>query len=75
MGTGCFLAKALWIFWQRFVMFYSQTMDIVDMAIHSVVCQKSYFHRSSDFKNSQKLDSLQILAEKLSGQNLLALQK
>jgi hypothetical protein len=32
-------------------------MDIVDMAIHSIVCQKSDCHGNGDFKNSQKLDS------------------
>jgi hypothetical protein len=40
-------------------------MDVVDMAIHPVVCQKSDFHRNSDFQNSKKLDTLQITAEKL----------
>jgi hypothetical protein len=29
-----------------------QTMDIVDMAIRLVVCQKSDFHGNSDFQNS-----------------------
>jgi hypothetical protein len=31
-----------------------QMMDIVDMALHPVVCLKSDFHRNSDFPNSQK---------------------
>jgi hypothetical protein len=31
-------------------------MDIVDFAIHGVVCQKSNFHGNSDIQNSQKLD-------------------
>jgi hypothetical protein len=31
-------------------------MDIVDMAINRVVCQKSDFHGNSDFQNSQRLD-------------------
>jgi hypothetical protein len=39
-------------------------MDIVDMAIYPVVCQKSDNHRNSDFQNSQKLDPLQIPAKK-----------
>jgi hypothetical protein len=38
-------------------------MDIVDMAIHPVVHQKSGFHENSDFQNFQKLDPLQILAK------------
>jgi hypothetical protein len=37
-------------------------MDIVDMAI--VVCQKSDFHRNSDFQNYQKLNPLQIPEKK-----------
>jgi hypothetical protein len=41
-------------------------MDIVDMAIHPVVCQKSDFHGNSDIQNSQKLDPLQIQAKKFS---------
>jgi hypothetical protein len=39
-------------------------MDIVDMTIHPVVCQKSDFHGNSDFQNCQKLDPLQIPATK-----------
>jgi hypothetical protein len=39
-------------------------MYIVDMAIHPVVCQKSDFHGSSDFQNTQKLEPLQIPAKK-----------
>jgi hypothetical protein len=36
-------------------------MDIVDLAIHQVVvCQKSDFHNSSDIRNSQKPDPLQM---------------
>ncbi len=38
-------------------------MDIVDMAIHQVVCQKSDFHGNSDFQNSQKLGLLQKTAK------------
>ncbi len=34
-----------------------QTMDIVEMAIHPVVCQKS------DFQNSQNIDPLQMPAK------------
>jgi hypothetical protein len=41
-------------------------MDIVDMAIHAALCQKSDFHRNSDFQNSQKLDPLQIPAKNYS---------
>jgi hypothetical protein len=52
-----------------------QTMDIVDMAIPPIVCQKSDFHRSSDFQSSQMLDSLQIPAKIISGQNMLAFQR
>jgi hypothetical protein len=36
-------------------------MDIVDMAIHRVVGEKSDSHGNSDFQNSQRLDPLQIL--------------
>jgi hypothetical protein len=50
-------------------------MDIVDMAIHPVFCQKSDFHGKSDFQNSQKLDPLQITAKTISGQNMLAFQR
>jgi hypothetical protein len=32
------------------VKFSPQTMDIVDMAIHPVVCQKSVFHGNCDFQ-------------------------
>jgi hypothetical protein len=39
-------------------------MDIVDMTIHPVVCQKSDFYRNSDFQKSQQLDPFQILAKK-----------
>jgi hypothetical protein len=39
-------------------------MDIVDVAILLVVCQKSDFHGNSDFQNSQKLYPLQIAAKK-----------
>jgi hypothetical protein len=41
-----------------------QTMDIVNMAIRQVVCQKSDFHGNSDFQNSHKLDPIQITAKK-----------
>jgi hypothetical protein len=52
-------------------------MDIVDMEIHQVTCtcQKSDFHGNSDFQNSQKLDPLQIIAKKISSQNVLAFQR
>jgi hypothetical protein len=40
-------------------------MDIVDMAIGVVVCQKSDFLENSDFQNSQKPDLLQITANKI----------
>jgi hypothetical protein len=38
-------------------------MDIVDMAIHQFVCQKSDFHGNCNFQNSQKLDPLQKAAK------------
>jgi hypothetical protein len=41
---------------KKYVVCDSQTMDIVDMAIHRVVCQKSDSHGNSVFQNSQKLD-------------------
>jgi hypothetical protein len=40
-------------------------MDIVDMAFHQVVCQKSDVHGKSDFQNSQKPDPLQMTAKEL----------
>jgi hypothetical protein len=40
-------------------------MDIVDMAIHLLVCQKSDLHGNSVFPNFQKLDPLQIAANKI----------
>jgi hypothetical protein len=39
-------------------------MDIIDMAIHPVVGQKSDFYGNSDFQISQKLDPLQKTAKK-----------
>jgi hypothetical protein len=44
-------------------------MDIVDMAIHAVVCQKSDFHRNISFQSSQ------IPAKQISCQNMLAFQR
>jgi hypothetical protein len=41
-----------------------QTKDILEMAIHRVVCRKFNFHGNSDFQNYQKLDPLQIPAKK-----------
>jgi hypothetical protein len=32
--------------------YYAQTLYIVDLAIHGVVCQKSDFHGNSDIQNS-----------------------
>ncbi len=51
-----------------------QTMDIADMAIYTLVCQKSDFHGNCDVQNYQKLNSSQILAKKLC-QNMQALQR
>jgi hypothetical protein len=39
------------------------TMDIVVMAILPVVCQKSDFHKDSEFQNSQKLDKIKSKEE------------
>jgi hypothetical protein len=39
-------------------------LDIVDLAIHGVVCQKTDFHGNSVIQNSQKLDPLEIRAKK-----------
>jgi hypothetical protein len=39
-------------------------LNILDLAIHGVVCQKSGFHGKSSFQNSQKLDPLEITAKK-----------
>jgi hypothetical protein len=50
-------------------------MDIVDMAIRQVVCQKSDLHGKSDFQTSQRLDPLHIAAKENSGQNMLAFQR
>jgi hypothetical protein len=41
-----------------------QTMEIVDMVIYQVVCQKFDFNGNSDFQNSQKLDHLQKHSKK-----------
>jgi hypothetical protein len=41
-------------------------MDIADMAIHRVVCQKSDYHGNSDFQNSQKLDPSQLTEKNFS---------
>jgi hypothetical protein len=49
-------------------------MDLVDLTIHRVVCQKSDLHGNSDIRNSQRLDPLEIKAKK-SGQNKLAFQR
>jgi hypothetical protein len=49
-----------------------QTMDIVDMAIYQVVCQKSDSHRNSAFQNSKTQNPLLMSAKKISGQNMLA---
>jgi hypothetical protein len=38
------------------------------MAIQPVICQKSDFHGIVDFKNSQKLEPLQIPAKEISRQ-------
>jgi hypothetical protein len=40
-------------------------LDIIDLAIHGVVCQKSDFHGNSDIQNSQKPDPLEITAKKI----------
>jgi hypothetical protein len=45
-------------------MVVAQTLDIADLAIDGVVCQKSNFHGNSDMQNSQKLDPLKITAKK-----------
>jgi pyocin large subunit-like protein len=51
-----------------------QMMVIVNMTIHPVVCEQSDFYRYSDFRNSKKLDPLQIPAKEISDQNMLAFQ-
>ncbi len=40
-------------------------LDIVDLAIHGVVCQKSDFHGNSDIQNSKKLDPLKKKSKKI----------
>jgi hypothetical protein len=50
-------------------------LDIVDLAIHGVDCQKFDFHGNNDIQNSQKLDPLEITAKKILGQNKLAFQR
>jgi hypothetical protein len=45
------------------------------LIIHRVVCQKSDFYGNIDIQNSQKLDTLEITAKKISGQNMLAFQR
>jgi hypothetical protein len=39
-------------------------VDIVDLAIHGVFCQKSDFNGNSDIPNSQNLGPLEIKAKK-----------
>jgi hypothetical protein len=39
-------------------------LDIVDLAIYGVVCQKSDFNGNSDILHSQKLDTLEITTKK-----------
>jgi hypothetical protein len=46
-------------------------MDIVDMAIHPLVFQKSGSHRNIDFQNSRKT----YTSTRISGQNMLAFQR
>ncbi len=41
-----------------------QTMDIVDLAIHGLLCQKSDFQGNNDIQNSQRLDPIEITAKK-----------
>ncbi len=45
--------------------FEPQTLDIVHLAVHGVVCQKSDFQSNSDIQNSQKLDLLEITGKKI----------
>ncbi len=45
--------------------FQTTDLDIIDLAIHGVVCQKSVFRGNSDIQNYQKLDPLEITAKKL----------
>jgi hypothetical protein len=40
-------------------------LDIVDSAIHGVVCQKSDFYGNSDIQNSKKLDPLENKSKKI----------
>jgi hypothetical protein len=40
------------------------TLDIVDSAIHGVVCQKPDFHGNSEIQISKKLDHLEMTAKK-----------
>jgi hypothetical protein len=49
-------------------------MDVEDMAIHPVVCQKSDFHENCDLQRFQKLDPLHIIT-KNTAQNMLAFQR
>jgi hypothetical protein len=39
-------------------------MNIIDVAIHLIVCQKPDFHRNIEFQSFQKLDLLQISEKK-----------
>jgi hypothetical protein len=50
-------------------------MGIVDMAIQSVVCLKSDFHRNSDFQIFQKLHPLLVQAKTNSSQKYASLSK
>jgi hypothetical protein len=50
-------------------------MNIVDVAIHRAVCQKSDYHGNSDFQNSHQLVLLQITANKNFGPKYASLLK
>jgi hypothetical protein len=52
-----------------------QSLNIVDLAIHGVVGQKTDFHGNREIQNSRRLDHLEIIANKISSQNKLAFQR
>jgi hypothetical protein len=49
-------------------------MDIVDLAIHGVFCQKSDFHGNSDIPKFPKARPYEI-CKKISSQNMLSFQR
>jgi hypothetical protein len=50
-------------YYDKYIVSHSQTLNIVDMAIHPVV-RKIRLSKKCDFQNSKKLDPIQITTKK-----------